>query len=165
VNSFKQRTSKVPPKSRYFWLEMVLMGEVYTARVQCRVCTRQAPSGMTNVARPGRPGLICTCQKQCVIQPFMQQVETARALQARAWKIGWEWLSPLAQRHILRPLSCPRTCVLPQTQTPPAGAHQAVSIHVGVGLDRKRHCAKRHGSNSDAPAASPLYGCSCQACN
>lgn len=80
MTSFKQRTSKVPPKSRYFWLEMVLMGEVYTARVQCRVCTRQAPSGIANVARPGRPGLIYTRQQQCVIQPLMQQVETARGI-------------------------------------------------------------------------------------
>lgn len=34
-------TSKVELKSRYFWLEMVLMGDVYTARVQCRVCTHR----------------------------------------------------------------------------------------------------------------------------
>ena len=75
-------TSKPPAvKSRNFWLEMVLMGEVYTARVQCAAARARAYSATAVLpalvwaatktdapctapaacvrAAPCRPGLVC----------------------------------------------------------------------------------------------------------
>ena len=41
-------------KSRYFWLLIVLMGEVYTARVRCRVASASAYSATAVL-----PALVC----------------------------------------------------------------------------------------------------------